>query len=125
VAATAPQPGQPPMVLFAEFRHGGGAMSAGAAAAANDRGRSGEVLLELASMVADPHAALAIEAHLRHAREALAPHVTGAAYLNFLEGEDRTARAASAFSEEDLARLRRVKATLDPGNRFCHGFGIV
>ncbi|HEY5857706.1 MAG TPA: FAD-binding oxidoreductase, partial [Aldersonia sp.] len=47
VAATAPQPGQPPMVLFAEFRHGGGAMSAGAAAAANDRGRSGEVLLEL------------------------------------------------------------------------------
>lgn len=124
IAATVPEPGRPPMVLLAEFRHAGGAMAAGALHAANDAGRSGEVLLELVSIVPDPHAALAVEAHLHHTRESLAPHVTGAACLNFLDGEDRTARAAKAFSEENLARLRRVKATLDPGNRFCHGFGI-
>lgn len=124
IAATVPEPGRPPMVLLAEFRHAGGAIAAGTVHAANDAGRSGEVLLELVSIVPDPHAALAIEAHLHRTRESLEPHVTGAAYLNFLDGEDRTARAAQAFSEENLARLRRVKATLDPGNRFCHGFGI-
>ena len=50
--------------------------------------------------------------------------LAGAVYLNFLDGEDRAARAAKAFSEENLTRLRRVKAALDPGNRYCHGFGI-
>ncbi|MBD0323579.1 MAG: BBE domain-containing protein, partial [Aldersonia sp.] len=82
-------------------------------------------MLGLLTMVPDPHLALALEAYLRETREALSPYVTGAAYLNFLEGEERAARATSAFSTENLAGMRRIKATLDPDNRFCHGFGVV
>lgn len=124
VAAMTLAPGQPPLVLGAEIRHAGGAIAEYAPAAANDLGRSGEFLLALITMVPEPHLALAVEGALREARESLAPFVNGAAYLNFLEGEERASRAVTAYSPDNLARLRWVKATLDPDNRFCHGFGI-
>jgi FAD/FMN-containing dehydrogenase len=125
IATMTPAPGTPPLLLAAEIRHAGGAIAEYASAAANDRGRAGEFLLGLLAMVPEPHLALTIEAAMRDARTTLAPYVNGAAYLNFLEGEERASRAVTAYSPENLARLRRVKATLDPGNRFCHGFGIV
>ncbi len=124
VEAAVPAPGRPPMLVFAELRHAGGAVRALAADAVNDLGRSGEFLLEMVGVVMDPHAGLALEAHLRHAREALQPHVTGAAYLNFTEGTEKQQRTASAFSPAHLARLRAVKASLDPRNRFSHGFDL-
>ncbi|GAA3712120.1 FAD-binding oxidoreductase [Gordonia hankookensis] len=120
-----PSPGAMPLILFAEIRHAGGAVSRGAAASPNDRGRDGTFLLELASIVPDPQLALAVESALRLTREALAPFVTGAAYLNFLEGEEKSERSTSAFSEANRRRLAAIKAALDPENRFCHGVSLV
>ena len=124
VKAGLPEPGRPPMLVMTEVRHAGGAVKRNAAGAANDRGRSGELLLEMVGIVVSPHAGLALEAHLRHTREALAPFVTGATYLNFTEGEEKQHRTASAFSPHHLARLQAVKAVLDPDDVFCHGFAI-
>jgi FAD/FMN-containing dehydrogenase len=125
VRSVVPAPGKAPALVFGEVRHAGGAIRAGAAAAANDRGRSGEFLLELVGVPAGPEAARALDAHLRGTREALAPHVTGAAYLNFLEGAEKQERTPAAFSPRNLARLRAVKAALDPADRFRHGFGVL
>jgi len=97
---------------------------ANASKAANDRGRSGELLLEMVGFVPNPHAGLALEAHLRYTRLALAPYVTGAAYLNFMEGREKQERTETAFSAEHLSRVQAVKAAVDPDDRFCHGFGI-
>lgn len=119
-----PKPGSMPLVLFAELRHAGGAVARGAVDSPNDLGRHGTFLLEMASVVPDPHVGLAIESALRLTREALAPYVTGAAYLNFVEGEDKTARSASSFSDGNRRRLAAIKAALDPGNRFCHGIAL-
>lgn len=124
VDAVVPQPGHEPLVLFAELRHAGGAMRGNAASAANDRGRSGELLLHFVAVPPFEHAIYAMDAHLRQTREKLAPYVTGAVYPNFLDGDDRRTRAVNAYSEHHLARLRRVKAALDPGNRFAFGFGF-
>jgi FAD/FMN-containing dehydrogenase len=124
VKAALPEPGRAPMLVMTEVRHAGGAVKRNAAHAANDRGRSGEYLLEMVGIPMDGHVALALEAHLRHTREALAPYVTGATYLNFTEGSEKQDRTASAFSPHHLARLRAVKAVLDPDDVFCHGFDL-
>ncbi|MEE4024638.1 FAD-binding protein [Gordonia sp. PKS22-38] len=119
-----PKPGTLPLVLFAEIRHAGGAVARGAATSPNDRGREGTFLLELASMVPDPHVGLAVESALRLTRKALEPYVTGAAYLNFVEFDEKTARSATSFSEDNHRRLVAIKAALDPENRFCHGVAL-
>jgi FAD/FMN-containing dehydrogenase len=124
IDAVIPPPGKQPTLLFAEFRHAGGAVRAKAAGSSTARGRSGEVLLELVGVPMVPDAFYAIEAHQRYTREKLGPYVTGASYLNFLEGEERRTRGAQSFTGADLERLRRVKAELDPLNRFRFGIGI-
>ncbi|MYR05388.1 FAD-binding protein [Gordonia sp. SID5947] len=120
-----PGQGAVPLILFAEIRHAGGAVARGAAASPNDRGRNGTFLLEIASIVPDPQLALAVESALRLTREALAPFVTGAAYVNFLEGAEKSERSATAFSDGNRRRLAAIKAALDPENRFCHGVALV
>lgn len=124
VDAAVPAPGRAPMLVFAELRQMGGAVRRGAQGAANDLARSGEFLLEMVGVPTDAHVALALEAHLRWTRAALAPFVTGAAYLNFTEGPEKQERTASAFSAGHLARLRAVKQALDPRDRFSHGLGL-
>ncbi|MFW0796840.1 FAD-binding oxidoreductase [Gordonia sp. CPCC 205515] len=119
-----PADGSMPLILFGEIRHAGGAIGRNAADAANDLGRSGTFLLEIGSVVPDPHVGLAIESAQRLTRKALEPYVTGAAYLNFTEGAERSARTASAFSDDHLRRLTAIKQSLDPDNRFCHGVAI-
>ena len=53
--------------------------------------------------------------------EALRPWATGGSFLNFLKD---TSRTASAYTPENYARLRDVKADWDPGNLFCFGHNI-
>ena len=50
VRTTVAQPGEVPLVLFTEIRHAGGAVRANAIYSANDRGRSGEFLLEIGGL---------------------------------------------------------------------------
>ncbi|MGD9704335.1 MAG: FAD-binding oxidoreductase [Acidimicrobiia bacterium] len=124
IRATVAAPGHQPTLAFSEIRHAGGAVRANAPKAANDRGRSGEFLLEMVGIAPHPHAGLALEAHLRYTRLALAPFVTGAAYLNFMEGREKQERTPTAYSADHLRRVQAVKAAVDPDDRFCHGFGI-
>ena len=89
VKATVPAAGTQPLLVSTEIRHAGGAIRDKAPAAANDRGRSGEFLLELAGLVMLPHAGVALEALMRHTRRALALYVNGSVYLNFTEGREK------------------------------------
>ena len=119
-----PQPGQMPLLLFTEIRHAGGAVRANAIHAANDRGRSGEFLLEMVGLALTADIGAALHALLQSARADLAPYVTGATYLNFTEGAERQERTASAYSADHLRRLQAVKDAVDSADRFCHGFGV-
>ncbi len=123
VRAATPEPGKPPALLMAEIRQAGGAVRRGGVGAAGDLGRSGEYLMELVSVAMAPELLPMLMAYLDSTRTALAPYVTGSAYINFLEGDEKRDRAASAFSPAGLARLRAVKAELDPQNRFRNGIG--
>ena len=124
VESTVPGAGERPRLAFAEIRHAGGAIRSHASRAANDRGRSGEFLLEMVGVAHDAEAAEALDDHLGATRDALAPYVTGAAYLNLTDGHEKQERTPDAYSADHLARLRLVKAAVDPDDRFCHGFGL-
>jgi hypothetical protein len=124
VAAAVPSGEQPPMMAFAELRHAGGAIRAKAARVANRRGRSGEFLLEMVGLVFGPEHGEVMAEFFSTVRGALAPFVNGAAYHNFLEGEEKHARSVTAFTDGDLARLRAVKAAIDSDNRFRNALGI-
>ena len=58
-----------------------------------------------------PALTAAVEAHLALFRDALRPEDSGREYLNFAE---RSRDASAFFGAGDLARLRAVKAEVDP-----------
>ena len=124
VAAGTPRDCQPPLLTGLELRHAGGAIRAKAARVANCRGRSGEFLLQMVGIVFGPEQGDALAAYVATVREALAPMVSGAAYHNFLEGEEKHSRSVTAFTDGDLARLRAVKAAVDGDNRIRNALSI-
>jgi FAD/FMN-containing dehydrogenase len=88
-----------------ELRHWGGAMATGDGAV----GHRGAPL----SVIADTTD--------ESLSDALQPWATGGTFLNFLSDVSRT---ASAFTPENYARLRDVKAEWDPDNFFSFGHNI-
>jgi len=119
---TVPQ-GGPPLIVMTEVRHIGGAVSRGDAGRAAYGNRDAELLLEVVSITPTPEITDAARAHIAAMKEALGPAL-GGAYMNFLEGEEAHERIADGFSPEALQRLRALKTTWDPENRFSHGFAI-
>ena len=107
--------GDAPAVGWAGVRQVGGAVRARSEAAVNGRGRAEAYLLELCG---------GTPAARRAVRDRLAPFVTGATFLNLVDGEERRERTATSFTDEHLARLVAVKAALDPTDRFRHGLAV-
>jgi FAD/FMN-containing dehydrogenase len=54
----------------------------------------------------------------------LQPYLSGAVYMNYLEGSESRERIQDGFSPEAYRRLRELKARYDPDNRFGFGFNI-
>jgi FAD/FMN-containing dehydrogenase len=92
-------------VSTVELRHWGGAMAHGDAPVGH---RS--VPLSVIADAADPSLV-----------EALSPWATGGSFLNFLSDSSLT---ESAYTAENYARLREIKAEWDPDNFFSFGHSI-
>jgi hypothetical protein len=115
VAAATSFEGGSSCVAWAGIRHAGGAIRARSEAAVNGAGRHDAFLLELCG---------GTQADRTAVRERLRPFVTGATFLNLVDGQERRERTASSFTPEHLDRLRAVKLALDPERRFRHGLAI-
>jgi hypothetical protein len=115
VAATTSFDDTPARVAWAGIRHAGGAIRARSEAAVNGAGRHEAFLLELCGGTQVERTAV---------RERLRPFVTGATFLNLVDGHERRERTASSFTAPHLDRLRAVKLALDPEHRFRHGIAI-
>ena len=127
VTAATPRPEQPPLLLFAEMRHCGGAMRRNAAGKPNAQGRSGEIVLELCGLAFTPELGAAVESFMTTVRAALKPYVTGAVYLNFLEGEEKRSPSVQ-FRIDPLGEIEYV-STHDqvlggPGGQVYLGCGF-
>ncbi len=120
---TLPQDG-PPLIVFSEVRHIGGAVSRGDVGGAAYGSRDAELLLEVVSIAPTPEIAGAARSHIAAMMAALGPAQSGKVYMNFMEGQEAHERIADGFSPESFQRLRQLKRAWDPGNRLRYGFAI-
>jgi FAD/FMN-containing dehydrogenase len=74
----------------------------------------------------DPERDAANTAWAKGFADALVPHsLTGGGYINYMGNDETADRVKAAFGPERYARLARVKARLDPENRFRFNHNIV
>jgi Berberine and berberine like len=98
-------------LLQVDLRHLGGALAEPADGAGALAELEGEFAVSAVGIPMGPVTPEAVQDGLKRVADALEPWSTGVSYLNFT---DTPSDAATAFSEDDYARLRAVKADLDP-----------
>ena len=109
---TGAQSGSP--LLSVEVRHLSGELGRPRAQNGAIASIEGEYVMFAVGITPTPEAHAAVSAHVEVVKDALEPWTARHMYLNFAE----TGRNARSFwSEQAYARLRRIKATVDPGNR--------
>ena len=113
----------PPLVIFSEARRLGGAIGRGDSPA-GERLRDAGYLLESVAVVPEPGLAPVVEGMMARLREGLAGSATGAAYLNFLEGEEKAIRARDAMTAAAWDRLCELRTRLDPDGMMARGLDL-
>lgn len=118
-------PAGPRPILFLEVRHVAGAMNRIPPDEAAYGSRHGSLLMEAIGPVPTPETAAALTEQLARLRERVRPSTAGGVYLNFLEGSERFARSAEAFTPAGYQRLQQLKRELDPQNVFRYGIDLI
>ncbi len=113
VAIAGPGSGSP--LVGAELRHLGGALSRSGAHHGAVDVMPGAYALFAVGVPMTPELGAAVHAHLPKVIAAMGPWDAGTAYLNFVEEQ---VDPAKFYSAENYARLRRVKAEVDPAGLF-------
>jgi FAD/FMN-containing dehydrogenase len=103
------RPGAP--MMFAELRHVGGALARVPEGAGAVGSVDADYLYFTAGLAMGPEMAEAVHAAGTAVRAALAPYETGSSYLNFVEVPTDSAKFYSEFA---YARLRGIRAAVDP-----------
>ena len=112
-------PGSGSPLVMVELRHIGGALGRYAGGAVSRF--EGEYLYFAGGVPVDAALVAAIEARFALVAGALEPYTNGRQYLNFAE---RPHNPAAFYGEETYARLRRVKAQVDPLEIFRGNYQI-
>lgn len=116
--------GQPSPMLFAEFRHGGGAIREDNPAVSY-ASRDGAGLLEFVGMITAPGADADLEQRFASTWERLAANLARLpGYLNFAEGREQVEISGQSFDDATRTRLAAAKRRYDPDNLFRHGIPL-
>ena len=113
-----------PLVMI-EVRHAGGAISSlddGASAYGN---RKALFNMGCIGMCPSPEVYRALQAYTDRLKQELSPYLTGAVYLNFLDGEEARKRTMQAYSPAVFQRLQDLKKKYDPQNVFRFSFDLL
>jgi FAD/FMN-containing dehydrogenase len=108
-------PGSGSSLMMAELRQMGGEFGRARDGAGALARIDAEYVVFAGGMVMDAESAAAIERDSRQLMEAMAPYGRGGKYLNFAE---RAIDTAAAYPEDVYARLRAVRASVDPDGLF-------
>ncbi|HET7690693.1 MAG TPA: FAD-binding oxidoreductase [Nocardioidaceae bacterium] len=108
-------------VFMAELRQLGGALSRAAAGSGALAAVPGSHVAFFVAIAATPELARLGREHSEAAVAALSPWTSGRHFLNLAE---RPVDTSSAFEESAWARLRRVRAAVDPGGLFVAGHEV-
>ena len=116
--------GQPPMLVFAEVRHAGGAISKVDPQSAAYGNRDALYSLQVVAGVPTPEIHAAVKSYVAEMKKSLGAHLHGGVYLNFVEGAEARESARKGYSAEAYERLQLLKEKYDPRNRFSHSYAI-
>jgi len=108
-------PGSGSALMLVELRHMGGAMHRGGPHHGAADTMPGEFMAFAAGMPMGPEHAGAIVSSLDAMRAVLGDYDTGRTYLNFVE---HVTDPAAFYGEEAYARLRAIRAQVDPDGLF-------
>jgi FAD/FMN-containing dehydrogenase len=107
----------PPPLMITEVRHVAGAKGRVDPAGSAMGHRDAALVLQLVGMVPTPEIKEMVRGYMDGFLAALDGHKVGV-YPNFLEGEEAVALMRDGFAPETAARLRAIKAQVDPDNLF-------
>jgi len=113
VAATGPGSGS--ILLMSELRQLGGAVGRAAPGAGALPSLDSAYAMYAVGMALSPELGAAVHAQAQDLVRTLAPWAGGRAYLNFVEDE---VDPRTGYAPETYARLRRVRAAVDPAGLF-------
>lgn len=114
----------PSPMLFAETRHGGGAMNR-ANPAVSFSARDGHRLLELVGMISAPGTDAELERRFERTWRRIGTNLAPTpGYLNFVEGHERVRLSRQSFDAPTRERLARAKHIYDPRDVFRHGLPL-
>lgn len=116
--------GGPPLLMFAEVRHAGGAIAKVDPLSAAYGNRNAIHSLQVVGAAPTPEILTTVGQHIAELKSELAAHLHGGVYLNFLEGKEARNRTRQGYLPETYARLRALKAKYDPQNRFNYSYDI-
>lgn len=114
----------PPVLMFAEIRHAGGAISKVDPTSAAYGNRNAEYILQSVGVAPTPEAKAHVQHHISEMFGELTPQLHGGVYMNFLEGKEARSRTRQGFSAEAYKRLQDLKTKYDPQNRFSHSYDL-
>jgi FAD/FMN-containing dehydrogenase len=107
-----------PLIML-ELRQLGGALTRPAPALSPLAHSDAPFSMNAIGVTPTPEAVPVIRGYLARVAETMRPHATGATFLNFLDLDGATPeRVRAAYSPDDWARLRALKARRDPENVF-------
>jgi FAD/FMN-containing dehydrogenase len=115
---------QPSMLVFAEVRHAGGAISRVDPQSAAYGNRDALYSLQVVAGAPTPEAHAAVKDYVSQLKSALGSHLHGGVYLNFVEGAEARESTRKGFSAGAYKRLQLLKEKYDPRNRFSHSYLI-
>jgi FAD/FMN-containing dehydrogenase len=116
--------GQPPMLVFAEVRHAGGAIARADPRSAAYGNRDAVYSLQVVGGAPTPEVHAAVKSHVAQMKSSLGSHMHGGVYLNFVEGVEARESTEKGFSADTIQRLKLLKEKYDPNNRFNHSYAI-
>jgi hypothetical protein len=120
---TVPRNG-PPVLMFIEVRHAGGAIAAVDPRSAAYGNREALFGLLAVAAVPTPQIHAGVSQYITQLKLELKPHLHGGVYMNFLEGDEARKFTRQGFSTDAFSRLEMVKAKYDPQNLFNHSYDI-
>lgn len=118
------QDGPSPLTMT-EIRHAGGAISRADPHFNAYSNRAETLHMQLVGVTHTPEERRYLQHYVEQFKAELRPYLSGAVYMNFLEGRESQERIQDGFSPEAFRRLRELKAKYDPDNRFGFSFNIL
>jgi len=123
IESTFPQ-GAPPVITMTEVRHAGGAIRRDHPNASLASQRSAELVLFSVGAAPFPEAARMVELQHNRMKALLTQDLTGAVYMNFVQGVEAHQRTRDGYLPTDFTRLQKLKAATDPENLFRYSYAI-